>query len=322
VILPYAIRLLCLCLASFFLIHLALSALARVLVPLALRRAEWMGAHRPAHSAALFLLGVRLFPAGLAVAAVCGLCLPSFLSFENERGTEAAGVPFLAAAALGAAVWVISFARSIRAVILLHLSLPKRSAVLAGEDEAVWLWDGAAPFVGLAGVLHPRIVISRSVTDALDGDQLAAALRHERAHRESADNLKRLFLLLAPEAMPGVSLFRDVDRAWARFAEWAADDWAVAQDASRSLALAEALVRVARLGIAPQPSPLVSPFVPAGEDISQRVNRLLDGPAATRRSPIFGCALLTGGFVLPFAAITLTPGCLSTVHEILERLMH
>jgi Zn-dependent protease with chaperone function len=322
-IVPYELRLLCLCLASFFLIHLALSVFASALAPWAMRRAELIGERQPARSAAMLLLAVRLFPAVLTLATVAALCLPSFLSFERERGAEAAGIPFLAAAALGASIWTISLMRGVRAVIHSHRCVSRRSAVVESESETFWLWEGAAPVIGLAGVLRPRVVVSRSVVSALEGEQLAAALRHERAHRASGDNLKRLLLLLAPDALPCVSLFRPVDLAWARFAEWAADDRAVAEDVDRSIALAEALVRVARLGIAPRTSPLMSAFVPPGEDISTRVDRLLNGASyAGGHSRFFGSALFASLFAVPFAIVAVAPGSLSAVHQLLERLMH
>jgi bla regulator protein blaR1 len=321
-IVPYVLRLLCLCLGSFFLIHLALSVFANALAPWAMRRAEHIGQRQPVRSAAMLLLALRLFPAVVSVAAVAALCVPSFLSFESERGSEAAGLPFLATAALGASIWALSLTRSVRALVRSHRHVPRASAIVFGESEEVWLWEGPAPFIGLAGLLRPRVVVSRSVASALEGDQLAAALKHERAHRASADNLKRLLLLLAPEALPGVSLFRPLDRAWARLAEWAADDWAAA-DASSSIALAEALVRVARLGAAPRTSPLVSAFVPPGEDISTRVNRLLNGASyASGHSQILGSALFASLFAVPFAVVAVAPGSLSAVHQLLERLMH
>ena len=320
-IVPYAFRLICLCLAAFFLIHLALCAAARVLAPWALRRAEWIGARRPASSAARLMLAVRLLPAALALAIVAGLCLPSFIDFEGERGAEAAGIPFLAAAALGAAIWSISLTRSIRALIRSRRYMPRRSASFASESETVWLWEGATPFVGLAGVLRPRVVVSPRVASELDSDQLAAALRHERAHRSSADNFKRLLLLLAPEPFPGIALFRSVDRAWARFAEWAADDLAVAQDVGCSVSLAEALVRVARLGASSAPSPLVSRFAAEGDEISSRVDRLLRGPGPSASRSFTG-SLTMVTLAAPFVAAICIPGSLSSLHELLERLMH
>jgi hypothetical protein len=322
-ILPYAVRLLCLCLGSFFLLNLVLSTLMSALAPWAMRRAEQIGERHPARSGATLLLALRLFPAVLALAIVAALCLPSFLSFESERGAEAAGIPFLAAAALGASIWAISLIRGVRAVVHSHRCVLRRSAVMEGESETVWLWDGAAPLIGLAGVLRPRVIVSRSVACALERDQLAAALRHERAHRASNDNLKRLLLMLTPDALPGLSLFRAVDAAWTRLAEWAADDLAAARDAQSSIALAEALVRVARLGIAPKTSPLISAFVPPGEDISIRVDRLLNGASyAGSQSRVFGGALFASLFAVPFALVAVAPGSLVVTHRLLERLMH
>ena len=86
--------------------------------------------------------------------------------------------------------------------------------------------------------------------------------------RNSADNFKRLLLLLAPDALPFLRGSAAVERAWLRFTEWAADDSAVNQDAACSLSLAEALVRVARLGVAAHASSLISHFVAANGEIS------------------------------------------------------
>ena len=105
--------------------------------------------------------------------------------------------------------------------------------------------------------------------------QLAAALRHEEAHRISRDNLKRLLLLLAPGLLPGLHGFGAIERGWARFSEWAADDDAVAGDAHRSLSLAAALVRVARMGGSAPVSPLTAAFLGDSREISARVDRLL-----------------------------------------------
>ncbi len=317
-ILPYAVRLLCLCLASFFVIHAALTAAAGALAPFTLSFAKRFAARRPSRAAALLLL-LRLFPAAMAVAMVTGLCLPSFLTLEGEPGAEAAGVPFLVVSALGAAVLAISLARGARAIARSHRWMRRQFAVEAG---AVWLSDGPAPFLGLGGVLRPRVLASRCVTQALDADQFAAALSHEWAHCASSDNLKRLLLLLAPEPLPGLHLFRGIDRAWSRFSEWAADDLAVAQDARRSVFLAEALVRVARLGAPPRIAPLVSRFLPPETDISIRVERLLNGPApALRRSRGFAAAAACA-FAAPFAAALLLPQSLGAVHQLLESLMH
>jgi hypothetical protein len=313
-ILPYTLRLVCLCLASFFLVHAALALAARCLAPAALRVAERMRAQ----SAARLLLALRLFPAAGALAAVAGLCVPSYLALEQEGGAEFVGLTCLAAALFGAAIWIISWARSLRAALRSHRYV--RRCRRAGS---VWIADGTAPFLGIAGIVRPKLIVSRSVADALDRDQLAAAIRHERAHQSSADNLKRLLLLLAPDALPCLRGFGAVERAWLRFTEWAADDQAVSQDAACSLSLAEALVRVARLGAAAQTSPLMSHFVAASVDISVRVDRLLSPSVEAAAQKPVRIALAGAVVALPAVVLLMAqPGTLRSVHELLERMMH
>lgn len=314
---PYLLRLACVCLASFFLLHLVFAGVARGIAPWLLRRAQRI-AERDAAAAARLLLVARLVPPLLALVTVASFCLPSFVSLESDRGSESAGVPFLAAACAGGAIWVVSLWRATRAVLRTHRFLECRRLWERGT-EPVWLWEGAAPFLGLTGVLRPRVVLSRGVANALEPDQLSAALRHERAHRESSDNLKRLLLLLTPDALPGARINAALDRAWARYAEWAADDRAVGQDAASSVSLAEALVRVAKLGASYAPSPLVSPFVPDSAGIRARIERLLAPsrpPAKSAR--LWPCLAI---LLLPLIALA-APGSLATVHGVIERLMH
>src|SRR6185295_19649787 len=99
-----------------------------------------------------------------------------------------------------------------------------RRSTLAGSSEPVWILDSPAPLFALVGVFGSSVAISTRVMNALPAGPLAAALRHEEAHRVSRDNLKRLLLLLAPGLLPGLHGFYALERNWARFAEWAADD--------------------------------------------------------------------------------------------------
>src|SRR2546430_1176329 len=81
----------------------------------------------------------------------------------------------------------------------------------------------------------------RAILEALSAEQLAAALRHERAHRISRDNLKRLCILSAPDILPFLGGSAELERGWAKFAEWAADHAAADGNPDRSLSLAAAL---------------------------------------------------------------------------------
>lgn len=65
-ILPYSVKLFCLCLASFFLLHAALGLAVWLVAPVAIRLMEKM----QARMAARFLLFLRLLP--ILVAGVVG----------------------------------------------------------------------------------------------------------------------------------------------------------------------------------------------------------------------------------------------------------
>ena len=67
-----------------------------------------------------------------------------------------------------------------------------------------------APVLAVAGVVHPRLVISRRVMHGLTAEQRDAALRHERAHRTSRDNIKRFLILLSPDVLPFLRAFTGV----------------------------------------------------------------------------------------------------------------
>jgi hypothetical protein len=198
-----------------------------------------------------------------------------------------------------------------------------RCSTLAGSSQPVWILDAPAPLLALVGVFGSRVAISSPVMNVLPAGPLAAALRHEAAHRVSRDNLKRLLLLLAPDMLPGFHGFGAIERNWARLTEWAADDEAVGGDAHLSLYLAAALVRIARMGGAPTPSPLATSFLGDPHELSARVDRLLNpalsGPVPTRIS-----AFTFGGVVLAAVgctAIMLNPVTLESAHRIIERLI-
>jgi Zn-dependent protease with chaperone function len=189
------------------------------------------------------------------------------------------------------------------------------------EGFAVWVVDATVPVLALAGVVRPRVVISRGMMEALETEQLSAALRHEEAHRRSRDNLKRLALLLAPEILPGLRAFRALERAWARVTEWAADEGAAADDARRRLALADALVRTVRLGCAPRPAgPLAATLLDDPVDLEARVTRLLEAPTGARPSARYWAAA-AGLAAGALAVLLLQPGTLYSVHWLLEGLM-
>lgn len=317
---PYLARLLCLSLACYFLVHTALAAVVWAGAGRATRVAERL---RPRDGARL-LLALRLLPAALACVAVAGLCVPSFLWLEPSETAEEAGGACLVAAILGAAVWITALGRASRAVAQSrrYTRICRQVARLhtVPGRSATWVVEAEVPVLALTGVFRQRVVISQGLLEALDAEQLSAALRHEDAHRRSRDNLKRLALLLAPEILPGCHAFVALERAWARVTEWAADEGA-AGDARQRLALAEALVRVVRLGCAGMPAgPLATTLLENPLDLEARVGRLLEAPTGAHPGGRYwGAAVGLAGGAL--AALLLQPGTLYSVHWLLEGLM-
>jgi hypothetical protein len=302
----YVVRLIGLCLATFFLVQLAVGAAAMALTPRVLRAASRMRAR----AAARVMLWLRWAPAVAGLLVVGTVCVPSYLRFEPGNTGEEMGPACVAGAALALAVWTLAMIRGFKCV-----ALSRRR--LRGGAEA----GASGPLMAMAGILRPRLVISPAVVEALSAEQLDAALRHERAHGAAHDNLKRLLLVFTPGLLPGARGFGEVERQWARFAEWAADDDAVAGDPDRALALAGALVRVARLGSTAVP---LASCLLEGDDLTERVERLLHpaGPErAERRRGALGAASAAAALAM-VAALAWNPAALEAAHHLLEHLVN
>lgn len=324
--LTYTWRLLCLCCASFFVLHVALAAATRLSANTAVR----MAARMKPSSAARFLFVLRVSPMALTIFSVLAFCVPSYLWLEPEATGEKVGFICVFMATLGAAVWLLSITRVVSAVsgtvrYLHHCERHGRKITVPGEPSPALLLSEQTPVLAVAGVVNPRLVISRRVMRGLTAEQRDAALRHERAHRISRDNVKRFLILLSPDVLPFVRTFAGVERSWAKFTEWAADDQATEGDSRRALSLASALVRVAKMGSKPQLSFLFSSLCDDDHELSERVDRLLrpqpnPGKPAEVLVPFLtsACALMAGAVAL----VLLWPGSLSLVHRALEQLVH
>lgn len=325
-ILPYLLRLSCLCFASFFVLNLAAGLIVRFFSKSAIRFAE----SRTPRAAARYLIFLRLLPFALAVLFVVALCVPSYLWLEPAAASERVGLLSVLLGLFGAAAWLISIARSIHSLTASWRNnrlcrLAGSNTSVPGESSSLLVVENDAPLLAMSGLLRPRLIISRGVLQSLSSEELSAALLHEHAHRTSRDNAKRLLLLLAPDIFPFFRPLRALDHSWARLAEWAADDEATAGDSNRAVSLAAALIQVARMGSAPRMPYLSTSLLACDRDLSARVDRLLH-PAAPAR-PVSKPAqhrLRTAGFLLAgcLAALLLTPSALSSVHQLLELLLH
>jgi Zn-dependent protease with chaperone function len=312
----YLVRLLILCFASFFLVHLALGFLSLYLFPsfartFASATPQW---------ASRISIALRLAPACLSIFAVLCVCVPSYLRYEGNLTTEEVGWPSLVLAALGLLIGLLASARAVRA-ILQSSALSKD--LRAAKDPNYWYLvskDDAFPSMALVGLLEPRVVISPGVLETLTTEQFQATLDHERAHRSSNDNLKRLFILLAPDLFPFVRSFRRMEDHWNRYSELSADDLATRGRPDRSIALAEALIKLAKFEGGQLSPPLVSGLFSASDGLTLRVERLLRPETPPQPSPRLQALFWAGPFLLLFssALLFLRPQLFEGVYHLLE----
>jgi len=325
VILPYTTRLLCLCFASFFVVHALSWLVVRGLSSTAVRVAETM---KPRRSSRL-LFALRIAPTAVTLFLVLGFCVPSYVWLEPDIAAERVGIACLLAAGLGIAIWATSLVRGLMSVVrtqryIRRCGYQSHKADIGNTNPELVVVSETNAVMAVAGVLHPRLLVSQDVMNALSEEQRDAAFRHEAAHRASRDNLKRLLFLLSPDVVPFVRSLSKLEDSWARFTEWAADDAAVDGDQSRALSLASALVRVAKLGVHTTPSYLLSSLVDTDRDLATRVDRLLREPeyAAKPLAPLVAItrniALVLGGIGV---TLLLWPESLGSVHRILEQLL-
>jgi bla regulator protein blaR1 len=115
---------------------------------------------------------------------------------------------------------------------------------------------------------HPTVVLTTGALEALDPDQLAAVLAHERAHLAAHHHRLLAMARIGRQVFPFLPLMRDADAQVTRLVEMHADD--AGKRASGPAPLATALVALATAG---SPAPALAA---AAIDTVQRIHRLLD----------------------------------------------
>ena len=174
--------------------------------------------------------------------------------------------------------------------------------------------DCPDPPAAVVGVLRPRVIVARQVVGACSTDEFRMVLAHEGAHIAARDNLKLLLLVAAPDPLAWLPAGRAIAHCWRRAAEVEADQRAAGTDRGRRLALASALIKVARLTTVDRPPGL--DLRVAFDDVDGRVQRLLSASGGARR-PIavrlyVACAALVPAVSIPLYA---------SVHRLIEALV-
>jgi hypothetical protein len=271
---------------SSALLGLAWFAAVNVLLSAASWVCERVMAGRERPWSARTLLAVRLMPSVVACAFVAVAFLPSHVRFEEDRaesfGIVLGGLALLSLAMLARSLW--RAAGVCRTGLRFRTFARSAGARLRAEALEVPGFAGVA----LAGVFRPQILIGTEARAALTPAELDVALSHEVAHRDSRDNLKRVAMFCAPDLLGWTAAARRLEQRWLAQAECLADAHASGNDDERALALASALVKVARMTDGPSAfrSPAWSAFHEPGL-LESRVRRLVNGyppiPQSTRR---------------------------------------
>jgi len=311
----YILRLVALAFASFFLLHLVCSVVALACAPKALQLARRM----PAASASRLLFLLRIAPALVPLLFILGLEIPSYLRLEPTVNQESIGWWGIGAALAGALCLLIPLTRSVQAMIASirlnrHWQRRGRQIEASPANVPAYLVDDPRPVLALSGIIRPCILVSSGVVKALPPEQLQAAFRHEAAHLGTHDNLKKLALLLVPR----YSGFAELERAWARYSEWAADDRAARHDEDSALTLAGALVSIARMAQGPVMPALSASFAPSGGEFQARLERLLEPAATEQRSQMPAAVTAIGIFAAGFMLLVFRTEVFYAIHQTLE----
>jgi hypothetical protein len=234
------------------------------------------------------LLFLRLLPASLAAMFVAAVFLPAHMTLEPADSEESFGGLLFALTAFGVALLGRSLFRVFEVVASsMRIGRAIRHSVrLMPSRECVHVLPGYVG-VSLAGVFRSRVIVGSEVRDVLTSEELALAVAHEDAHRMSRDNLKRCLMFCAPDFLGFSSTARELERQWRIHAECLADARVVAGDEDRAAHLASALLKVARLAVAPRnrlTSPVWSTFHEPAL-LETRILRLVSGtvPSSPRR---------------------------------------
>jgi Zn-dependent protease with chaperone function len=179
-------------------------------------------------------------------------------------------------------------------------TLLRTSIVGPGPGESLVVADGAL-LVAVAGLRHPKVVISAGALVALDDDELLASLDHERGHIA----LRHRYLIVAGELARAVARFLPGTRAAARellfSLERDADRYALERRHEPAV-LASAICKAAQGAAAPPALAL------GGGVVVRRARLLLEAGTPPAHlglialAPVMVALVAASAIALPFAA--------------------
>jgi beta-lactamase regulating signal transducer with metallopeptidase domain len=269
------------------------------------------------HIGAHALFTLRVFPFAISAAISLFLTLPSFLLLEGHSLDEDLGTFVLSACAivmLGAGVYRVMVAE-VRTRLVVSACLERAVDLQrCAASPAIILAQSIIP-VMLVGVRAARILISVSACEVLTDSELRAAVRHEKAHLRSRDNLKKAILNCLP--FPGMT---SLEEAWQEASELAADDGAVSSR-DEALDLAAALIKLARYFPTQTIPDLATGLVSTLQSVTSRVERLAVWQESSATSP-HGWRFITAVAISALIGLAVKLGAaLILVHSLTDRLV-
>ena len=312
-------------LAWFAATNLVASALALILAG---RVAEYTV--DDARRAARLFLALKLLPGAVSLVFTVAWFLPAHWRHEPAGAEESAGYSLTILAAAGATLLAATVRRAVQDTRTTMLIVRGwRSAASECQTRPalgipVFRVPTSSPVMALVGIFRPALFVGREVTTTLTPEELEVSLAHEAAHDRSRDNLKRLLVAWLPDALAASRLGRRLTNHWQAAMEFAADSRAAEGSERRAVALASALVKVARLAPPPLARGALARVSGLHEEtlLAARVERLLgfvtsSAVASERRSAWPFVAIVV---VLGIAALTLDHTWLA-VHQATETLV-
>jgi len=305
----FELRLVVIALATFFVAGLVVTPL----VPWLWRRTA--SARDDMRATRLYRL--RMLPSAFAFGAMTTASI-SFYIFEQRQWLESYGVAPKVIALGAALLGMVSIGRAasmwMKTWRLRRLWMAGAQSInIPGVRIPAYCVETAFPIVAVVGARRPTLVIARPVLDACSEEELAAILAHEQGHIARRDNLRRALITAAPDVLSWLPAARRLQQDWHEATEEAADDAAGQLGATGRVALAQALLRVARIAhAAPELPPLPASALYRGENIESRVRRLLADPVVATTLPPF---IWRAGAAITIAVCLLT---LQAVHTLVE----
>lgn len=264
------------------------------------------------------VLGVRLLPAAGSALLVLTIVLPAFLLYEPAHAHDKPGALLLSCAALAVLVLADGVRRGWRAWraarALMRGPRSLRVQTAAGADVSVL--DVKEPLVAVVGGWRQRIVAAQCVAAVCDGEEFRQVIAHEVAHRDAGDNLKWLALVALPDVLAWMPAGKGLAAQWRAVTELEADERASGADPHKRVALASALIKVARLSLATGRAHRVSRFSGQSGGLEQRIRRLL-APPPGGRTAFPGRQVMTSALLLPLFAMPLY----AFIHRVIEVLV-